>query len=541
MTCSWVTPSRLVLAFWVGVFTLVWAHITVLTYPGFWLVDEEMAIHSLGHGAYNDNWLAAGKGHANSFFQYLHPGLPLQAFSWIAYRLTAPDIFGSAEAVFLAHLVNPEPFHLATQVLGGAITLLGLFLIWRHFRSEGAVAAFAGLSLPFTSTGNWAVGFWRLDSETFALVLGVGLIASLRLAFAATARGLWLWPGWFWLGVLLGCSYLNKISHIPWFAGAGAGWLAWLWLRKADWRTCLGSGLSALLGLGLAAIGGLLFMGTRQFYQMLTLHARVATHSGTIGEGKPGLVSQAGNALGVLADPAVALAILVLVLIGTGLWQGRRHHAWRQTHLPMGVALLVALLIGLLVVFRQQSNHYFSPTAALLPWAALWLFQAWDRQRSRALALCSLTAIAPIGETWARAESRLTLARERQTEIAEILAQPLAPGEIRLWTFKVQTPQYLRRLAVDQSGVRRLSKVVDSLQPHDFDFNIWRGQVRVDGAWYSVGDLPWRRAVFERRYFKTPAALPEPFRDPSLAVVEGKRMIWVERKALSTQGSGSSR
>ncbi|MBF0268008.1 MAG: hypothetical protein HQL44_05410 [Alphaproteobacteria bacterium] len=519
--------SSAALLFWSGIYTLVWFNITFTTYPGFWLVDEEMAIHSLGHGAYIDNLLVAGNGHANSFFQFLHPGLPLQLCAWLAYRLTSPNPLAAAPDVFHATLLNPEPFHLATQTMGWVIVLLGLFLIWRQLRDVGLVAAFVALSLPFACQGNWSVGFWRLDSETFSLVLAAAYFGALGLALTRMPAKNWFWPGWFWLGALLGCAYLNKVSHISWFAGAAAGWLGWLWFRKASARVAAQTVGSVLIGGFVAGLVGLLIMGPRQFYQMLHLHWRIATHSGTIGEGTVGFVDAASLVLPT--DPAFFLAIAILLLVCLRIWLKRGDPTWLARHAPMAAALGIAVLAGLLIILRQKSDHYFSPTAALLPMLALWLFQAWDRRIAYVLLLAPLAAIIPIKDSWHRAASRAAVAMERQAEIDEILALPLPEGQIRLWSFKVQTPHYLRRLAVEQSGIRSLSKVADLIHPQDFDFNIWNKMVRLDDGWHDQNELPWRLAIFERRYFKQISDLPKAFQDSAFTYNLRKRHIWVER------------
>lgn len=515
------------LAFWAAVYLAVWYRITFSTYPGFWLVDEEMAVHSLGHAVYLDNWLAAGNGHANSFFQFLHPGLPLQMFSWLAYRLTASDPLASAEELFQATLIDPEPFHLATQCLGMATILLGLFLVWRQLRPAGGLASFVALALPFACAGNWAVGFWRLDSETFALVLAAGYAACLAMAFGEAPGGKPRKLGWFWLGMILGAAYLNKVSHIPWFVGAGAGWLAWLMASRGGWRAALSSAVSVLAGGFVSGCIGLVLMGPRQFYQMLHLHWRIATHRGVIGEGTAGLVDQRGIVLPT--DPAVYLAAGLVLLICLGFWVKRSRADWLAKQAPMGAALGTALLAGLLVLLRQQWDHYFSPTAALMPFAAFWLFRAIDKRLAYLLLLAPLAAIGPIENSLQRADARPALAGERLAEIDEFLSLGLEDGQIRIWSFKVQSPHYLRRLAVEQSGARHLTVIVDQLQPNDFDFNIWKKMMRRIDSWHQPDDFAWRYAIFERRYFKRPADLPESFRKPGYRIVERKHHIWVER------------
>ncbi|MDK9720617.1 MAG: hypothetical protein OEL53_05475 [Rhodospirillales bacterium] len=521
--------------FWLLVIFAVWVQVTFISYPGFWLVDEEMAAHSIGHAAYIDNWLVTGEGHPNSYYQYLHPGVPLQLICWIIYRLTAPNPFAAPHGIFTDHLTNPEPFHLATQFAGLGITVLGHFLLYRRAANAGALATFVALALPATNFGNWTVSFWRLDSDTFSLPLACALIAVMKCAFSEGS----LRP-WFWLGFLLALAYLTKLNHISWSVGCIVGYSVWCLVKQRPWRVRLTALASGAGGFLFSSALGAIVLGRDQFFRMIEFQFKVATHTGSYGEGDAGLGLLSSLDKGLPSDPAFMIALLLAPAIGLVAWTKRRSREWVSANLPEAAMLSVSLLVGVVILVRHPMPHYFVPAASLLPFAALWILNFCPRRARQAFLIAPAMALLLAKQSWETASVRTLTAVERQAEIDMVRALPLEQGELRLWSFKVPAAEYIRRFIVQLSGVRELSQPLDKLQPQDHEFNVWRKMVRISNVWHKVEALPWRVAIFDRRYFETQADLPGQFRSLKMKITSGTYFIRVERSSddTSTEATG---
>ncbi len=268
---------------------------------------------------------------------------------------------------------------------------------------------------------------------------------------------------------------------------------------------------------------------------MAGAHARVAFHTGLYGTGKVGLVSSqaALSAFTRSAGHFAFLTTLGFALVSMAVVSiSYRHDArWLRANLPYATCLASAAGLGFAVALKHYQPQYLIAPAAVLPMMLVWLGRTMQPRRRHALAAGVLLA-ASIGgseyRTWRVRE--VTVANQVASDLRTIRMMPLEEGRIRLWSYHVSVPEYIAGFVAETSGVEDYRSMVAQMFPNDRTYNVWNGQVFLNGTWKDPVDSSWKYAIFDRKYYDSQETLPTYFREDKARVMQLQAILVVERR-----------
>ncbi|MBF0166156.1 MAG: hypothetical protein HQL45_00885 [Alphaproteobacteria bacterium] len=518
-----------------AVVVMSWAYVVFVVDLAYWYHGNEFAELTMGYAINIDQWLteSIGKGRRSILNNYVSPALPHQLSGWLAFRLADGVNFTKTADLATATLNDPSRVFLIQRLLVLGLSLFALSRLFILARPLGASAAMAVAAALFIYQPNWEYGVFFLDDPSFGPIAGalftLALLSTLgRFQGEAKARD-WLWLGFVGIG-----AYSIKMHYIAWLLAAGGGLAAAVLVGRLTWRQGIGAALWILLGivLGLEILAFFLDgkFTHRDIMKMLSFHASIVFGAETKnlpGAGQDQVFSQ------TLPYQAGILFFMV-VAIGSGmtlaLFRRRSDMGFIRRTLPMATVLVLVYASGFVMFLKFPSLKYLVSTAALLPAGVYWLCQCWEGarwQRFLALPVMAFALIAGLGQIGEEQERKAVENRMRMAR-QDILALPLAQGEFRLWSYRVLTPEYNIRLALQWSGDRNYDALVgDRVLPDDREYNVWKGEVRINREWHRVTQVPWRYAVFPGQLEES--GLPQPFQGGGHRIVHMGDISLVER------------
>jgi hypothetical protein len=523
------------LGFVLAAIALAWFYAAFHIDLHYWLHPNEYAELSMGYALNIDQWLTGsiGRGRRSLLNNYVSPALPHQIASWLAYRLADGWRLTQADNLAVSTLADPQRMFLLQRLLVLAGTLAALARLFILVRPMGARAALAITLSPLVYMPIWEYGVFFLDDPSIAPLMGAlflgALLATLGRSEGEPARRDWIVLGF--IGIM---AYSVKMHYAAWLIAAAGGIGAAVLVGRMSWGQAIRAGFWVLLGMAIS-LELLAFLLDGKFthndiVKMFAFHVSVV--SGHESQNLPG----AGAGLSWLSIPpktwpALVLIVGLLLALAVCLARVRSRPDGFARALPFGVVLVLIYLAGLYMFVKFPSERYLVSTVVMVP-AGLYAVLRLEpspalRLVAIPLTLCAAAAGALQLQTEAaRKEFEAPLKADREA----ILALPLEPQDLRLWAYRVLMPEYNIRLALQWSGNRDLDeRVGNRVIPQDQEYNIWKGEVRLDRVWRKPADIPWRYAVLWGHVESD--ALPPAFRETPHTLKHLRQVTIVERAA----------
>ncbi|OHC74129.1 MAG: hypothetical protein A3G18_04645 [Rhodospirillales bacterium RIFCSPLOWO2_12_FULL_58_28] len=517
MTCR---PWLLIMAP-LGVF---WAYAVFVIDPAYWHSPHEVANLSLGHALNIDQWLEhVGKGRRSHFNLYVHPGVPFQLLSWAVYRLSDPFGFLPAQELMVKTLTDPQAFYLLSRSACLVMTGSAIYLLLRRLPEAPLPIALAiGFSI-FAYQPVWQYSLLLLNNQSFGpLAAVIFFVAGLRALESVDAGRR---SPWVLFGFIAAVSYTIEMEYFSWTLAAGAGLLAALMVRRLTLRQAMVFGGFFLLGFALGLeLASLIMDGKfthRVIGKMFAFQVSVFLDPESLGTAPTGLgLTALIRGAWFPAATAFGLFMVIGAALIIRLRQGRSDPSFLGWAAPPAVIVLTVFALGIVAYVKLPNPKYLVSSVSFIPVGLYWLYRCGGAATVKALALpvLALAAVAMVREADVE-----RLAKKEEAALIDdrrrILALPLAPGQKRLWTYRMRMPEYGTRLTIQWSAVRSYDSLVDDrLFPDDSEYNIWRGGVRINNVWHSLKDIDWRYAVFNRT--NDIQGLPEEFRESTADLIQ---------------------
>ena len=512
--------------------SLLWLIADFFPRLDFWNFVGDYPMLSLSHALNIQSWFETGTRQV-SYYQEIHPGIPFQLASWLAYRVAQifypPDVRTSIQYT----LREPDLFWSASQLLALSLGLVGVMALWRLSRRLSVGFALAALLVFFSFRPAWTYGLATLSIDTFALPMAVLFFTLAAWAFRAEKRSLVIWCV---LGCLGGVAWLLKLNYIVWSLAAGVGLLVQWMLHGVTLRQfALRAGLFALSFGATGAVLGILFLGPAGIAETIRYHIGVATHTGYYGGGSSSFADW-NTILANLRDVAGRIdlwvaAIVLLALTAYAVFQGRRDRAWLKANLPTVACLVAAVLLGYAAAIKHFNDHYLLVAGAVLPLMILWLGQVSARRLGVFLmvVVIALVSIAAYGYFRERSGYLWHMRATRQdSEVINSL--PLTDDNVRLWSYRINAGPFVANYLAEMSQVPSYFDDVKEVFPQDLAYNMWSTQVYFDHQWTQPDRVPWQYAIFDLSYFPDFNSLPSYFQENGTEIRKLNTVLVIGRK-----------
>ena len=497
----------------------------------------------LAHALNIDFWVSqspASKGREVNANNTLHPGIPLQAASWVAYRLSsigkARDASVRCESVF----TDPSAFWLATRLVAIVTGLVCSALLARTASSHGFLFSMAAGLVYFCYEPAWDYSIRLLGNETFALPLSfaVAWFAYRSLNSPEATSVLKWWAGW---GGLCALCWLNKLNYIAWTVAVAPACVTHFAIHRPTIRQ-VSVRLAAFAGGFVVSAYGItsLMLGSGGLGQILRLHFGVLTHSGSYGNGPDGAVSLLAirDAIHALSAyrPFLALCAGICAL---SLWiafstpKNRIASSNRSAYL---VYLVSTAVLFLAATLKHYGAHYLIAGVPAISLLVLAIGGQIGAKGRLALSLAvgmvlvhSYRQFVVIQQANYRHETEMTASLRAVADL------PKLPGDGILWTYRLPNPQFVMELVQYLAGVREVATVMDAKFPTpDLVYFLWIPEVRVGAELLPFDKARWRYAVFDRGNYQhfltgTQANAREYFEKRCKRVIDGPLTIVFER------------
>ncbi len=458
----------------------------------------------MAHALNIDFWVSGSAGRQMNDTNTLHPGFPLQATSWAAYRLTSIGKGPDATARCASVLTDPSAFWLAIRLVAIAIGLVCSALFARAGASYGFLYSMAVGLVYFCYEPAWDYSIRLLGNETFAmpLALAVAWVAGKSLNPSAGATALKWWAGW---GSLCALCWLNKLNYIAWTVAAIPACAAYVAIHRPSVRD---------MGLRLAVFGSgfivtayslaTVMLGWGGLGHILYLHFGVLTHSGSYGNGPEGAVSVSAvrDALHSLAAywSFLGLAGLVCALSAWVVVSTARRGRAASGSSAYLVYLLCAAGLFLAATLKHYGPHYL---VAGVPAIALLMVGIGGHLHPKVRLALSIA----VGLVLIHSYRRYSVIEEAgyrhvtgmKASLRAIDDLPGRPGDPILWTYRLPDPRFVRELVQYLAGVPEVATIIDEKFPSpDKTYFIWSPNIRIGTELVPFEKVTWRYAVFER-------------------------------------------
>lgn len=505
----------------------------------FWSLPNDYTATSLGVALNVQRWMEVGHRDVSTF-QNFHYTIPLHLVSWAALRLSSP----SNESLVAQNLRDPTSFARWNRRFTLMLTFCGAAVVWWLARASGVSwAVLAALSF-FTADSARLYGLVLLGNDSFAL-LGAAIFFGAALTTLERRSA----TAWFLQGVLAGATLFLKLNYVAWALG-GLACLAWLWWRESlDRHVVRRFFLVYVAGMSVAVVLiGWLFFGLTGLGQLLRTHAGIFLHTGRYGSGDTGIIDlrQAVSTITwILRSPDIWFVSAICASAALWLiWRRRGDETWMKGAAPIAIWILSATVITYLAAIKHWDNHYVLPATATLPVLIVWL-ERWSSSRMQLLiggcivALLVRGAILTVAETQHRAAVTAADVRDGR----RMLDLPLAPGQVRLWSWRTGGVQSLALTAEWNSATRgAYQQTLREVWPADRLYDIWQDEV--DPVIGQKGRPPsqaeWKYAAFARGVFPTKEALPGYFqRCGEIIDNRGFELLLVVERKTTNLSSGT--
>ena len=494
----------------------------------------------LAHALNIDFWLSKNppdEGRDLNVNNTLHPGLPLQATSWVAYRLSSPKNASDAKARCESVFTDPSSFWRASQLTAITIALLSSALLaWTASRHGFLYSLAIGL-FYFCYEPAWDYSIRLLGNESFALPLSltVAWFAGKSLGPARGATDFKWWAGW---GAVCALCWLNKLNYIAWTAAVVPAGVTYFFTQRSAFTSLIVRLLVFTGGFFMAAFGLTTFMlGSGGLGRILSLHFGVLTHSGSYGNGPAGAVSASAvqEAIRALSAyrPFLALSLAVCVW---SLWVASRKTKASDTHAAYLVYLVSTAVLFLAATLKHFGPHYL---IAGVPAISLLVLAIGERIGARGRLVLTLA----IGMAITLSYRRYTVLQDanfhRENEIkASLRAVDDLDGRTSggvLWSYRLPHPRFVMELVQYLAGVPEVASVLDDkFLTSDKAYFLWIPEVRSGTKTIPFGEAKWRYAVLCRDYSEhflqgEQATAKEYFEQHCKRIIDGKEITVFER------------
>jgi hypothetical protein len=485
---------------------------------------DDYAALSLGHAINLDFWAETFPVRQVGYFQFTHPGLPLQGASWLVYRAARPEGADAAGRA-LAAVADPSRFWLAERIAVAVLFVLSVLAALALAWGEAGPLAFAVPLALLAFAPGWPYWLEQLGNESFALPIFLALWLAVRRALSAPPS-----PGpWLVVGAVGGVAYLNKLNYVAWLVAAGVACVHQA-LRSPDapsrsWRAP--AALAAGAALSVAVVGGA-FLGTAGLWTMLEAHLGYLLHTGVFGSGETGVVKPDtawANLVAFLSADGVYTAWLagaIALVAWARPWRAGEGESPARAAARGSMLLFLGAAAGLsfLAAMKHYFPRYLVPMVVPLAFALLELRRRLKGPAVAALLAATLAADARAGyavrDRVLAAERTL---RETGPELEAVRALPVHPGQVRLWLYKAPCPEYSASFVLDNAGHREL---LIRFYPQHFP---------EDMAFFKrfPDFIPWEYMILER---DTSGPTPEPATRGagSDVVFEGRHLVALRRR-----------
>jgi hypothetical protein len=510
----------------------------------FWLTGSDYTELSLAHGISTDLWLS-GESPNRNYFHTMHPGIPFQIASWLAYRLSLLFITNSGDQYANIHLIlqNPERFWLINRILSIVIMSISIFL--------------AGLALYYCCGSVWSVlavtSFYSyswsliysygLGNELFALLIGT---AAAWLAFKSLQpESNWLWPVLF--GIVCGLAYLNKLNYVAYFPGFPIACLTMILFDRSLIRPAVNSCLLSLVGFSLGLCGiGIAWLGWGGFLGMLNLHFAVLVHAGHYGQGEQGVLTAAAtfeamNQLWRAANTYIIFATSISILAVFVAFRKLLAHGQSASKAAWVIYLLISVTLCTAAALKHFSFHYFIPTAVPIVFLTGFVLanSLWIVRFAIIITTAYMLHSASREAKHYYQEVQKT-GLEDDTFVTQVLDLPIKADEVRVWSYRLGSRQYLTQFIAAMVSNQRLTDMVADTYPVDKTTAPWvNWDVYGNRREGSIEEIPWRYSIIPRDVSNiTSSGKGFPYneaRGNGRVILSTSRTIVVEKSAVAKQ------
>ena len=459
----------------------------------FWGSYDEYAYLALADASNFDVWLRTGT-HFSDTDLGTHPGLPYYVVSWICLKLTTLLAGQTDSLSYVFH--DPEPFFLATRIAALTILSGSILFAWRVLSflapSQRALAL-----ATFLVADGWSViyGATIFASETFALPVAVLTFWCVRRLDDSDVRTSQPWAV---CGAVAAIGYLVKLTYIFVLAGflVAAIVTAISLHSTAQARIRFAASRAAIIMaafLTISAVCLLVIAGSDETRGLLQVHAGFLFHTYLPqgGYGTSLSLDTMGETLRRLGTTSAIIPLTVLALAAC-IFQMARTSARDVFMLRWLWVSFATLFLTFLAVLNHFQFYYVPAVSAILPFA----FAPLLKQSRKAMifvpvALCA-AAISIFGVV-----TQYTAMHNRSQAIATderlITSMPLAPGEARLWTYRIPSRHFVLEMLLQFAGLQ------------DYFHKI--SPVGQEISSYAAIDRNYRYVVLDRAYYPTAASV----------------------------------
>ena len=497
----------------------------------------------LAHALNIDFWVSQSPLHSRRAINdnnTLHPGFPLQAASWAAYRLASLGKGSNAATRCESVFNDAADFWLSIRLLAIAIGMVSSVLLVRAAYPLGLLYSLAVGLIYFCYEPAWDYSIRLLGNETFALPLSIAVawVAYRSLNPSGTGSVLKWWAGW---GSLCALCWLNKLNYIAWTAAAVPAGVIYFAVNRPTLRE-MGLRLVVFAGGFVTAAWSIstVMLGPGGLEHILRLHFGVLTHAGSYGNGPAGAVS--ASAVREALQALAAYRGFLLLAAGVGGLAG-----WvlfsnaRKGRNASGDAAFIVYLLGtaglfFAAVLKHYGAHYL---IAGVPALSLLLLTIGGHLNARVrtatgLVTC-LMLVSSYRQYWAVKTGTYSHATAIKSSLRVIDHLPGRPGDGTLWSYRLPDRRFGLELVQFLAGVPEVAAVIDDkFAVSDKAYFLWLPTVRNGTESIPFEKAQWRYAVFDRGHFDfflngSQAGAKEYFEQHCKRIINGPRICVYER------------
>ncbi len=483
----------------------------------FWSMNEDYSNVCLAHGLNLDFWLSSpdpAEGRKLTELNTFHPGFPLQATSWVAYRLSCMGKDSDARTRCADTFADPSAFWLTIRLMAIATGIICSAWCARAASNHGFCYAMAVGLFYFCYDPAWDYSIRLLGNESFALPLAIAVawVAGRSLTAVENHSALRWWTGW---GAMCAVCWLNKLNYIAWTAAALPAWVLYLALRRPSVLQMGQRILGFSFGFIVAAFGfASLLLGKGGLSQIVRSHFGVLTHSGSYGEGAARVVSadalqtalrslmEFRYFLGLAGAVCLISIWIVLSLVRSG--KGAKSNA------TLIVYLLGAAGLFLAATLKHYGPHYL---VAGVPAVTLLMLGIGGHMSSKLRWLLSAAVVLVAVHSYRR-YSVISDVRYRQTEEMKASLQTISdltsnPGNSVLWAYRLPERRFGLEYTQLLTEIPEIGDVIDDQFPaQGLGYYSWKPTIRVGREMLSLEKAPWRHAVFDAKLYRHFVVVP---------------------------------